>query len=613
MSKRFSPKIRLIALVTALLFCVQDAAVAAPGVLRSAGASNHVITAPAIPDSIALIDEIYSSPDADKPVIYLVQDAHANASGQINLARTLEYLFTEESSIRYVFTEAGQRDNSLKFVRKYGSRALRNREGLRLLRKGHLHGEEYLNIISDKDFVIWGVEDMGLYQSAASSYGEIMDKREPYLDYLKILDSTADLLKARTYNPELLDFDAVYQRSLEPGGSLAEYVGYLLGSARRHRIDHEEFVHLAQWTDLLRMEERIDFEKANQEAAAAFELLPDPGDSSFASASAEDGVVSKVNTHGFDAPQARFLALKERLGDLSEYPNLKLYDAYMNHVKNLSFKDVLREKARLEERVLMDLARTDEEKRLLECSRQIAILSSMIGMRMNPDEFEAYLREKGRISLLAISGFLNRRIMDLDKYYEKAVFLKTGFDEVLRSAESFYRLTYLRDRHYVKEILGKMQDAKQSAAVLITGGFHTPHLKGLLKSKGVSFVVLSPQVTHETNWIVYERLLASQIDAGKTNKSKSGQQKEAPGSLRLLAHYYDEETMFDLLDSLGANQVQIKTEIHSLSPLNGQEQELSSVMAGSRVSGNEEDGVDEFGRLIGELIEEVDQMAAQAP
>jgi tetratricopeptide (TPR) repeat protein len=43
--------------------------------------------------------------------------------------------------------------------------------------------------------------------------------------------------------------------------------------------------------------------------------------------------------------------------------------------------------------------------------------------------------------------------------------------------------------------------------VLITGGYHTPNLKKLLKERNISYIVLTPTITHETNQRRYEKIL----------------------------------------------------------------------------------------------------------
>jgi predicted unusual protein kinase regulating ubiquinone biosynthesis (AarF/ABC1/UbiB family) len=115
--------------------------------------------------------------------------------------------------------------------------------------------------------------------------------------------------------------------------------------------------------------------------------------------------------------------------------------------------------------------------------------------------------------------------MDLKSYYENALFLEDGFQDMVQSSEDFYNLTLKRDQAFLNNMLEKMDrgswmvDGGQtipnppstihhpSSAVLITGGYHTPNLKKLLKERNISYVVLTPTITHETSQKRYENLL----------------------------------------------------------------------------------------------------------
>jgi HEAT repeat protein len=106
--------------------------------------------------------------------------------------------------------------------------------------------------------------------------------------------------------------------------------------------------------------------------------------------------------------------------------------------------------------------------------------------------------------------------MDLKQYYENALFLEDGFQDMIQSSEDFYNLTLKRDQAFINNMLqvlnrrGDRPVAPTESAVLITGGYHTPNLKKLLKERGISYVVLTPTITHETNTKRYEQILLNQ-------------------------------------------------------------------------------------------------------
>ena len=91
-----------------------------------------------LPESVAVIEDSWKSEDGGQTadgrwqtvdgreqkteikdkLVYLIQDAHTNNSGQLNVAKTLDIIFQSES-IQYVFLEAGFGNESLSFLRKY--------------------------------------------------------------------------------------------------------------------------------------------------------------------------------------------------------------------------------------------------------------------------------------------------------------------------------------------------------------------------------------------------------------------------------------------------------------------------------------------------------------
>jgi phosphoglycerate kinase len=133
--------------------------------------------------------------------------------------------------------------------------------------------------------------------------------------------------------------------------------------------------------------------------------------------------------------------------------------------------------------------------------------------------------------------------MDLKEYYENALFLEDGFQDIIQSSEDFYNLTLKRDEAFIDNMLEKMEHQSASApgtsqnkdlrltgapvtgalvhGVLITGGYHTPNLKKLLKERNISYIVLTPTITHETNTKRYEQILLNRAQGLLTNPHTS--------------------------------------------------------------------------------------------
>ena len=124
----------------------------------------------------------------------------------------MDLIFSKHASLHYVFLEAGSGNESLSFLRKYAPLSTKKLVAEKYLRSAKLQGTEYLDITSNHDFILYGVEDMALYAQSVSLYRKVAGQREKFQDYLRKVEVTIKDLKPKLYNPLLLAFDEKYQR-----------------------------------------------------------------------------------------------------------------------------------------------------------------------------------------------------------------------------------------------------------------------------------------------------------------------------------------------------------------------------------------------------------------
>ncbi len=238
-----------------------------------------------LPLSIASVEEAFYAPGSDR-LIYLIQDAHTNESGQLNLAKTLDILLSaegqirrgsdggkEEKGLKYVFAEAAVGDNSLSFLRERMDLKTREKTAGSYIKKGLLHGAEYLDLTSNRDFKIWGVENIDLYFKSLEAYRRVAVEREKFQAYLKKGEQTVRALKPLVFNPSLLAFDETRSKFLDEKISLTEYFETLSRSAEAKGINLLSYPHLRALKELREREGRIDFQKAGEEQRRAFASL----------------------------------------------------------------------------------------------------------------------------------------------------------------------------------------------------------------------------------------------------------------------------------------------------------------------------------------------------
>ena len=335
-------KLRAIAAFLALSFSIEQFSYAAGDVIKpvipALFKEDKLKLGFDLPESIASVEDSWKAPKAESgerrvesgenqtnlqqpatfhsplsnTLIYLLQDAHTNNSGQINLAKTLDLILKHESGkwkveIRNlpthsplssfpVFLEAGVGNNSLSFLRESSSHQLRKQVSDSYLKKGLLHGAEYLDLTSTHAFTLWGVEDMEFYFKALHNYQYVAKNRDKFKDYLKRINQTLNTLKPRIYNPVLLSFEEKQSKYLKEELSLTDYFDVLTQytsiiaspiGAKQSYPSHQiasatlwprndtlsRYPHLKALKNLKEKEEQIDFKAANQEQIEAVQSL----------------------------------------------------------------------------------------------------------------------------------------------------------------------------------------------------------------------------------------------------------------------------------------------------------------------------------------------------
>ncbi|MBI2094939.1 MAG: hypothetical protein HYT89_02090, partial [Candidatus Omnitrophica bacterium] len=238
--KENRPILRAVAFVLLQVFFLQELGFAAPDIRpvswdpRGDDKAWARSVLPNIPASVATLEDAWKAARSPRPTtIILLQDAHTNPSGQFNLSKTLDRLLAHDKNLKHVFVEAGLDDNSLSSFRQYGARDQRKQIAERYLRSGELHGEEYLDLTSDRDFTIWGVEDIDLYRKALGDYRAVARDRERFQAYLSKIRTTIEVLKPRIYGPALSAFVGHYEKYGKGELPVTEYFEILHAFAGR--------------------------------------------------------------------------------------------------------------------------------------------------------------------------------------------------------------------------------------------------------------------------------------------------------------------------------------------------------------------------------------------
>ena len=447
-------------------------------------------------------------------LVYLLQDAHTNTSGQINLSKALDHLLKEDKSLKYVFVEAGVGNNSLSFLRQQATPKKRKQVAEEFVRKGLLHGEEYLDMTTNRPFTIFGVEDPSLYSQSLELYRKSAKQREKFQSYLDKVEGAVKSLKTKIYNPAFLIMDEKREKFLKEEMSLTDYIDALQkkvqfssssdperaervegesrstlenaeGSSRRARftrlLEQEGgsafYPHLRALQSLKTLESQINFQKATEEQQKAILSLSSEDQKEVLSYLKEDKTkpFAGGGIEDLQRKEAFYSLLQEKLekGDSHFFPQNKTADKksdshlfrylqYLKQAQKISPQEILKEQKLLEDQVFQTLAQTQDEQILFKVSKNVRDLRKLFNLTLTSEEYQTYEKDPRGFNIAFITGFLNRKIMDLGTLYEKTTLLEQGYEDAIKTCEEFYKLTTQRDEAFIENMFQKLSSSSGS-------------------------------------------------------------------------------------------------------------------------------------------------------
>ncbi len=458
-----------------------------------------------VPDSIAKISEVHKG-RVPKLLIH-IQDAHTNLSAQENLSKVLEELI-KKHGLKTVFVEGGTKDDSLSFLRLLADNSTRQQVAKKYLLKGELNGAEYLNITSDYDMTLQGVEDKTLYQKNLKEYASVVKEREQSLSYLEELKKRTNSLKRRLYPKDILSLDDFLSRFHQKEEDFTKYHQILFDYSDKLKINLLGYPHFLSLKTLKDKEQRINFQKATQEQQSLLEKLD----------GTVEGFISSVQTlkdqssTSYSFYESILKRAQANKIDLTQYPNLLLYTDYLKTFDSVDLDKLLDETKQIEDQIFQESLSNQDAFYLHEIDQYLTNLKDLFSLQITNQDYSKYESKQKdvRFNTIVFLAFLNKTLYHYKQYAEILRYLPI-LDENKKKAQSFYTTAKERDGVFLTKALKQMSAKDINLAVLLTGGYHTPNLKRLMKEQGISYIVLTPKVNQETNHQRYERLLLSQL------------------------------------------------------------------------------------------------------
>lgn len=447
-----------------------------------------------VPRDSGRIVETYVSPNADVPVIAYVQNIHANYEAQKAEVAIFEALI-RDYGFDLVLLE-GKREDSSKDLKQYRNKAKDIREGAaeKLLQEAEIYGIEYLDMVSDYNFTIQGIENMSLYKAMTQDHVNIYAKSEDMSKLVAILQNVASNLKLHIYTKEMRDLDDKITAYDKDEIGLVEYAKFLQGQAAANNIGVKALPNVALFIDSANLEGQINFPAVETERTTVVEAV----EKAITDKAKEEFTAKNLQFRTGDIPQGEFYAyLKDTAQtakvDLTPHKNLTAYTQYITTYEKIDTTLLFKEIDQLVEKLKAAMIKTPEQKKLSQIDKGLSVLSDFVNTKLVPDEYNFYLQNKAEFDLKGWLEFLksNSAKFGLTNPVPSDVSI---VENNLPLVEKFYGNSFDRDAAFMRNIATNLTRYGKDKAILVTGGFHTVNMKRLLKEQGYSYVIIAPKV-----------------------------------------------------------------------------------------------------------------------
>jgi hypothetical protein len=406
-----------------------------------------------VPEEYGTIIESYKGTNGR--LIVHIQDAHTNYESQKNEAGILENL-VNDYGMKLIMLEGKLTDMNFNYIRDWAPVEERIKNADELLKNGDINCVNYLNLATDYDINIQGIEDKNLYDKQRNTLWEMDKFKDAALEYIGKITIAITTLKPRIYNEALLAIDKAKNDYDSETIDLVVYYEALNKAAMDKNIQLDSFPNFSNVVKISDMEKKIDLAKIN------------------------DGTATEEQK--------------------------TIYKEYKDLLANLNVNKLFKEEPLVEKVIHEALFENADQKTMYNVSRAVSILDKMLRVKVVPEEYSYFSENKKDFDPQAWVDFLKDKSTVLGVTLDMPV-NSYAISDNLSKIEMFYSIAFERDRIFLKRAEEHIKNANANISALVAGGFHTPTLTRLLADAGYSYIVVSPRVTTPTDDNLYREAL----------------------------------------------------------------------------------------------------------
>ncbi len=434
-------------------------------------------------------------------VIINIQDLHCHPKVQKNISNIIE-TFDNKFGINKIYLEGAYGKVSTNWLTDKINQNPKKEELLdTILETGRLTGAEYYSAKSGKTEIINGLEEKEPYLENLKRFGKIIENQEKIDLILKAIEEDSQKLKKQHYTKRQFKLENLSKKFKEDKLSPQKYYTLLSKHIDKLGIDLTKYENTFAYIMLLNMQSRLNFSKITEQMQSLLfflkQILPYNTYKQLIDNTDNFSGVDKLYTYIIK------LCRQENLDLSGKYSELDKYFRYIELSQKINPLDLISEEAKLTEEINTRFSETKVQRDIVFMTNFEKYLRDYVTGKITSDDYnyykeniETYKRLWNKYADNRVLSMLDEYMDETDKFYKinndrNLYFAKNLFNDDNKPAENHFDTKADND---INKIIANMKNVKK-LDIVVTGGFHSNTVTEMLKEKGVSYIVITPNVS----------------------------------------------------------------------------------------------------------------------
>ncbi|MFH1996869.1 MAG: hypothetical protein ABIJ27_07770 [Candidatus Omnitrophota bacterium] len=439
--------------------------------------------------------------DGSKLVIH-IQDAHCNFEAQSNIVKILDS-FINNYKLRLISVEGAEGYIDTTWFKAFPDADVRREVATYFMKKGEITGPEFLSITEDYPVKLFGAENKSYYiknlNAFTSSY-RYMEQSKLYFNQIKTI---LNRLKGYIYSNALKEFDEKIRAHEAKEIQFNDYSRYLKAIAEKRGINIREYQNFNRLANTLHYEDKIDFDVVDKERNGLIGELTKKLNEQNAKDKIQQLATQALTFKVGKISQAEFynylrkLAAENGVVMAEKFPNLSNFVIYVSIYDKIENEELFGEIDAIIAAIKETMFKDNDQRTLDRLAHHVDTILGLVDIKLLNKDYEYYVTHREEFKPGRFLDFIQKKSQQYGLAYDIGMPEREILEEAIPKLEDFYAIALKRDQAIVDNTLEAMKNDEVQISVLVSGGFHTQGITQMLKDKGVSYLVVSPNITKD--------------------------------------------------------------------------------------------------------------------